>query len=272
MGQASQWSIVRIPLGGGLAPAKLDSFQARKNELAATMKMQANSLEEAFQQICAMEAPLGERMVAFSDALRKFRAPFAEAYDALVARLKSGHAGGKAPGPGDMMPPFRLPDTRGRLVKLQDLLEAGPTVISVNRGHWCKYCAIELTTLQQALSEIASYGASVVSIMPESETYTTKVSDRIGNAFGILSDIDNTYSLALGLTIWLGEEMRTLYQSHGLRLEQYQGSSSWFVPIPATFVVGQDWKVLARFVDPDFRKRMEIEDIIAALKSSQDRD
>ena len=29
------------------------------------MKMQANNLEEAFQQICAMEAPLDERMAAF---------------------------------------------------------------------------------------------------------------------------------------------------------------------------------------------------------------
>ena len=233
------------------------------------MRMQANSLEEAFHQICAMEAPLGKRMEAFSAAVRKFEVPFAEAYDSLVARLKSGHAGGKAPVRGDIMPPFLLPDTTGRLINFENLLAEGPAVISLNRGHWCEYCAIELTTLHQALNEIALYGANVVSIMPESETYTAKASDRIGNAFRILSDIDNTYSLALGLTIWLGEEVRDLYLSHGLRLEQYQDSSSWFVPIPATFVVGQDWKILARFVDPDFRKRMEIEDIIAALKSGQ---
>jgi peroxiredoxin len=232
--------------------------------------MQAKSLEEAFQQICAMEAPLGERMAAFSAAVRRFGVPFAEAYDVLVAGLVSGQAGRKAPGPGETMPPFLLPDTTGRLVSLEELLKAGPAVISLNRGHWCEYCAIELATLSQAPNEIASYGASVVSIIPESEKYTAKASDRIGNAFRILSDIDNSYSMALGLTIWLGEEVRTLYLSHGLRLEQYQGSSSWFVPIPATFVVGQDWKILASYVDPDFRKRMEIEDIIAALKSAQD--
>lgn len=229
--------------------------------------MQANSLEEAFQQICAMEAPLGERMAAFSDAVRKFEVPFAEAYDVLVARLGSGHTGSKAPGVGETMPPFLLPDTKGNLVNLDGLLKEGPAVISLNRGHWCDYCAIELTTLSQALNEIAAYGANVVAVMPESEKYTAKASDRIGNAFRILSDIDNSYSLALGLTIWLGEEVRELYLSHGLCLEQYQGSSSWFVPIPATFVVGQDWKILARYVDPDFRKRMEIEDIIAALGS-----
>ena len=38
------------------------------------------------------------------------------------------------------------------------------------------------------------------------------------------------------------------------------------LPIPATFVVGQDGHIKARFVDPDYRNRMAIEDLIAALK------
>ena len=49
-------------------------------------------------------------------------------------------------------------------------------------------------------------------------------------------------------------------------LEEYQHNGAYFLPIPATFVVAADRRVVARFVDPDFRKRMEIDDIIAALK------
>jgi hypothetical protein len=33
-------------------------------------------------------------------------------------------------------------------------------------------------------------------------------------------------------------------------------------------VVGRDGLVKARFVDPDFRKRMEVDDLIATLKSA----
>jgi hypothetical protein len=33
-------------------------------------------------------------------------------------------------------------------------------------------------------------------------------------------------------------------------------------------VVGRDGLLNARFVDPDFRRRMEIDDLIAALKSA----
>jgi peroxiredoxin len=230
--------------------------------------MQPNNLQEAFQEICAQDAPLAVRMEAFSAAVRKFGLPFAEAYDSLVERLQSGQAGSKAPGRGDVMVPFVLPDSDGHLVYLDELLQHGPVVVSLNRGHWCEYCAIELKALREALGEISRYGASVVSIMPEREVYTAKAGASIDNAFRILSDLDNSYALALGLTVWLGEEVRKLYLSHGLLLEQYQGTSSWFVPIPATFVVGRDGLIIDRFVDPDFRKRMAIEDILAALKSA----
>jgi peroxiredoxin len=228
--------------------------------------MQAQSLEEAFQEICAMEAPLHERMAAFSVAVRKFGLPFAEAYDDLVARIRSGEAGSTAPQVGDRMPSFLLPDNTGRLVDLQDLIAEGPAVVSFNRGHWCEYCIIELTAFSQALEEIGRHGASVTSIMPETEEYTKKAADKAGNSFRILSDIDHGYALSLGLAIWLGEDVRKLYLSHGLDLARFQSSASWFVPIPATFVVGRDGRILARYVDPDFRTRMDVEDIIATLK------
>ena len=97
--------------------------------------------------------------------------------------------------------------------------------------------------------------------------FTKKAAANTGNAFGILSDIDNGYALTMGLAIWLGERVRKLYLSHGLNLERFQNSSNWFVPIPATFVVGRDGVIVARHVDPDFRNRMDIEDIIAVLKA-----
>lgn len=212
-----------------------------------------------------MEAPLNERMAAFSAAVREFGLPFAEAYDELVSRLRSGEAGASAPQVGERMPSFLLPDNTGRLLDLQDLIGAGPAVISFNRGHWCEYCAIELRAFAQAHSEIAAHGASVVSIMPETEAFTKKAVAGSGNAFRVLSDIDLGYALSLGLAVWVGEKVRELYLSHGLNLERYQGTSSWFVPIPATFVVGSDGRILARYVDPDFRNRMEVEEIIAAL-------
>jgi peroxiredoxin len=44
-----------------------------------------------------------------------------------------------------------------------------------------------------------------------------------------------------------------------------QGHGGWLLPIPATLVIGRDGRVKARFVDPDFRHRMGIGDILNAL-------
>jgi peroxiredoxin len=54
----------------------------------------------------------------------------------------------------------------------------------------------------------------------------------------------------------------------GRKLPEYQGNDAWMLPIPATFIVGTDGRVDARFVDPDYRKRMAIEDMLAALRAA----
>jgi peroxiredoxin len=119
--------------------------------------------------------------------------------------------------------------------------------------------------LSQALSAFEAEGANVVSIMPETRQFVTEASVACGGRFDILSDIDNGYALEMGLVIWVGDRVREICQADGLHLEKYQANASWFLPIPATFVVAQDGIIVARYVDPDFRRRMEIADIIDAV-------
>jgi hypothetical protein len=51
--------------------------------------MQKKTLEAVFREICSAEAPLRERLEAFSRAVQELGLPFAEAYDDLAARLKA---------------------------------------------------------------------------------------------------------------------------------------------------------------------------------------
>lgn len=223
------------------------------------------TLSEAFEAICQMDAPLNERLAAYADRLRELSFPFAEAYDSLVARLLAGEIGAEAPAVGETMPPFILPAEEGRLVALTDLLETGPVVVSFNRGHWCPFCKIELKAIVAAHSAIAAAGAHVVAIMPDRQQFVGALRTETDRKVEILTDIDNGYALSLGLVLWLGERLRELMQGRGYHLETMHGNDGWFVPLPATFVVGRDGRVLARFVDPEFRRRMEVDDILAAL-------
>ena len=75
--------------------------------------------------------------------------------------------------------------------------------------------------------------------------------------------------MSLNLAFWVGEEMQKLMTGAGWDVSRSQGSNTWLLPIPATFVVGTDGEVKSRFLDPDYRKRVAVEDLIAALKSAQ---
>ena len=223
-------------------------------------------LEQAFQRIGGMDASLDEQLGTFSDFVRQRRPDFAEAVDRLVMRLRESGAGMSAPRPGEPMPPFHLPDENGHIVSLDQLLAEGPVGITFHRGHWCPYCRININALSRAQQQIASDGAQIVAIMPDRQKFVSELKSAGKVPFPILTDMDNGYALSINLAIWVGAEMQKIFQ--GLRdLPNFQGNNSWMLPIPATFVVGTDGRVKARFVDPDYRKRMAIDDLLAALKS-----
>ena len=186
--------------------------------------------------------------------------------DRLVGRINQNGGGENAPRPGDPMPPFVLPDETGRLIDLESLLSKGPVAVMFHRGHWCPYCRLNVRAVVQAQDQIRALGGQVVAIMPELQEFTSRFKVDSSAPFPVLTDLDNGYALSLNLAIWLGTEIQQLlsYQD----LSNFHGNDGWMLPIPATFVVGRDGLVKARFVDPDFRKRMEIEDLIAALKGA----
>jgi len=224
------------------------------------------SIEDAFKRIRSMDASLNEQLHAYAEAARKRRPEFADAIDRLVERLRQNGAGESAPQPGDPMPPFLLPNETGHLVSLDELTARGPVAVTFHRGHWCPYCRININALVRAHKEIAADGGQIVAIMPDRQKFAAEFKSEEKVPFPILTDIDNGYALSLNLAIWVGAEMQKMME--GRRdLPTFQGNSSWMLPIPATFVVGRDGRIRARFTDPDYRKRMAIADMLAALRS-----
>jgi peroxiredoxin len=225
------------------------------------------SIEDAFKRIRSMDASLDEQLQTFSESMRKRSPDFADAIDRLVERLRQSGAGGSAPQPGEPMPPFVLPDETGHLVSLDDLIADGPVAVTFHRGHWCPYCRININALAQAHRNVSQKGGQIVAIMPDRQQFSSELKTKGELPFPILTDMDNGYALSLNLAIWVGDEMRKMMMDRRQDVSAYQGNEGWMLPIPATFVVGQDGRIKARFVDPDYRKRMAIDDLLAALRA-----
>jgi peroxiredoxin len=225
-------------------------------------------LEEAFERARDLDAPLSVRLESFADSVRIASPAFAEEVDRLVARLNLNGSGATAPAVGDPMPPFMLPDDEGHLVTLGQLLAKGPVALSFHRGHWCPYCRLNTNALARAQREIEPIGGQIVAVTPDLQHFATALkSDAAAKPFPILTDVDNGYALSLNLAIFVGLEMQKFMKSAGWDISPYQGNDAWILPIPATFVVGPDSIIRARFVDPDYRKRMAIGVIVDALRA-----
>lgn len=223
-------------------------------------------LRTAFLAARDADAPLNTRLALYTRALEENLPAYAQGVDQLVARLIAARAGTGSPEVGERLPEFLLPDAHGRLISLSGILRDGPAAIVFLRGHWCPYCRMTAAALGRIDSQARPLGRRIVALTPERQAFAKAILADAGATFPLLTDSGNGYALLLNLVIWLGDEIAGILKGFGRDLPLYQGDSSWFVPIPATFVVSSEGIITARFVDPDYRRRMDSEELISSLK------
>jgi len=226
------------------------------------------TLRAAFAHARNLDGSLAERLAVYSDAIREFHPAYARAVDDLVTRLNASEAGAAAPQPGEPMPPFVLPDETGRLTSLADVTADGPAAVMFHRGHWCPWCRISFEALSHAQQELTTARSRVVAVTPERQQFALAFKAEAGAPFPVLTDVDNGYALLLNLAIWVGPELERLLSDLGRVLPDYQGNDAWMLPIPAAFVVDRSGVVRYRFLDPDFRRRAAIDELIGALRAA----
>lgn len=168
---------------------------------------------------------------------------------------------------GDRVPDFTLPNVDGQQVRLSALLKQGPVVLSFYRGGWCPYCNLELRALQAHQDAMTALGASLVAISPQTPDESLSTAEKNALAFPVLSDSGSAVAKSLGIAFDLADELRPIYTRFGHALPDRNGTDSWALPIPATFVIDRDGVIAFAFVDTDYRNRLEPADIIAVLQT-----
>ena len=167
---------------------------------------------------------------------------------------------------GDKIPAFSLPNAVADVISSEQLLAEGPLVISFYRGSWCPYCNLEIKALQDHAGQISDLGARLVAISPQRPDLSLTTKEKHNLEFEVLSDVGNKVIRQFGLVFALAEELRPIYREFGFDIPGGNGDDTYEIPIPATYIVDRDGRIIYAFVNADYTKRAEPSEIIAVLE------
>lgn len=216
-------------------------------------------------EVSPVPPALGERIEAFQS-----QRPAPDARQKAIMEQAAAELAAAMPEPGlkpgSEAPDFNLPDAFGKTVRLTELLESGPVILTFYRGAWCPYCNLQLHALNESLPLFRKHGAQLVAVTPQTPDRSRGQIEKDAYPFHVLSDLDNRVMQAYNLYFEVPEALRMLYiEDFDLDIAEYNGEGRYGLPVPGTFVIDTQGIVRAAFADTDYRKRMEPAEIIRAL-------
>ena len=171
---------------------------------------------------------------------------------------------------GESAPDFTCLNAFGARVTLSDQLKGGPVILAFYRGAWCPFCSIELNVLQRSLTHFKEYNASLIAITPQRPDKSKEQIEKAEYTFEVLSDLDNSVMKSYNLYFEVPPELHELYKNRfGFDITDYNGKDRLGLPVPGTFVIGQDGIILSAYAKTDYKMRMEPEDILEVLKAAE---
>ena len=169
---------------------------------------------------------------------------------------------------GSQAPEFELTDAHSRLTRSTDLLMRGPLIIIFFRGRWCPYCIATLESWQRVYPEVHRYGASRVAVSPQTLKQSSLMADQYKLSFPVLSDPGNKLAKQFRVAYQLLADLQELNRRIFVNLEFINGHKSWELPMPATFLISYEGKILFAEACADYTRRTEPNHVLNVLRAS----
>jgi len=167
---------------------------------------------------------------------------------------------------GAQVPNFEAKDLFDQTFQLSEALKKGCLVVIFYRGQWCPLCNKHLKAVEKRLEEIYAKGAQVVAVSPERSEFLKMTAEKTKASFQLLFDEDYAISRLFDLDFKPSLTSRMMYNKLlGANLKKAHSDDSERLPIPATYIIDQQGKVIWRHFDPDYKKRSSVGDIFANL-------
>lgn len=173
---------------------------------------------------------------------------------------------------GATAPSFSLRNATNNVVSLEKLLaENKAVIITWYRGSWCPFCSVQLNALMESNKEFTKLGARLVALTPEIPDESLTTTQKNNLKFDVLSDVGCKVAAKFGVAFEVTKIVKDTYKALSVvDFENANGNTTGapvYLPVPATFVLDKNGKIIYSFTNKDYTKRAEPADIIKAVKS-----
>lgn len=149
---------------------------------------------------------------------------------------------------------------------IKDFYQDGPVVVTFYRGGWCPYCMLQLQEFEKFYSQIQKKGGKLIALAPDLEKEIKKTKKKFSLTFPIYPDKDNHIAKQFGIAFKVDQKVEELYQKFGINLEASQGNKNKELPMPGTYVINKEGKIVYAFIDADYTKRADPEKLLEYIK------
>ena len=161
---------------------------------------------------------------------------------------------------GEKAPDFILPNAFDNLLSLSDCLKSGPVVLKFYRGDWCPLCNLDLREVQKHMNQFNELNTKILAISPQKPNNALSITQKNELEFEVLSDRYQEVIKAYKLQFDPGKDY---LQRRDISV--LNGDGSITLPVPATFVINQDYTIIACHVEANYTERMPLDEILKTL-------
>jgi peroxiredoxin len=167
--------------------------------------------------------------------------------------------------PGSALPRAKVRDLDGEEHELKDILGEDSSILIFFRGGWCPFCTAHLAELAAMQGELDSRGAKILAFSPDTPEHLSKTVEEKELSYKLYSDSDHHAMKAMGIAFAVDEPTDEALRGYGVDLAEWSGNEERVLPVPAVFVVDGDRKIRFTYAEPDYRVRISVEELLAAL-------
>ena len=165
----------------------------------------------------------------------------------------------------------KVPDVdliiNGKTIPLSALYKKQKVALVFYRGYWCPFCSKFLSDFAKKATELENRGVKLLAVTSEKQTEIENSKEKTGANFTIIPDKDGSIQKAFDVRFKASEEyVQFVIKKLDVNLIDKSVDGTSELPVPATYLIDTTGTITYRHFDPNYKNRIQIDDIINTLK------